>query len=99
MRTVEIRDGTKRCAYCGQWLALDMFSRSATGPARRYSWCRRCRKEHGASRTRPQASLLAAQRGCLKCGHKFASTGPGNRICPRCCNANVGLPAPRRIKE
>jgi hypothetical protein len=24
------------------------------------------------------------ERRCLSCGGQFASTGPGNRICPRC---------------
>lgn len=34
-------------------------------------------------------------RECLKCGSKFNSTGPGNRICPHChqSNRSVGKPA------
>lgn len=28
------------------------------------------------------------QRTCLKCGQPFDSTGPGNRICPRCHKIN-----------
>ena len=31
------------------------------------------------------------ERTCLKCGVRFKSSGPGNRICPRCAKENAGL--------
>lgn len=30
-----------------------------------------------------------AKRGCLKCDKKFASDGPGNRICKKCGKINA----------
>ena len=32
----------------------------------------------------------AAERTCLKCGKKFGSKGPGNRICKKCTRINAG---------
>ena len=32
-----------------------------------------------------------AERTCLKCGKKFRSTGPGNRICKKCTRINAGF--------
>ena len=30
-------------------------------------------------------------RACLKCGAIFRSSGPGNRICPRCAKQNAEM--------
>ena len=32
------------------------------------------------------------KRTCLKCNRLFNSTGPGNRICPRCQQINNRIP-------
>jgi predicted RNA-binding Zn-ribbon protein involved in translation (DUF1610 family) len=34
--------------------------------------------------------LETKPRVCLRCNKTFASTGPGNRICPPCGQVNVG---------
>lgn len=39
----------------------------------------------------PEANPDAKPRTCLKCGKTFDSTGPGNRICPRCNRENDKL--------
>ncbi len=36
--------------------------------------------------------MEAKKRTCLKCNKLFDSTGPGNRICPRCRQSNDRLP-------
>ncbi|HOW19728.1 MAG TPA: hypothetical protein PLC79_11880 [Phycisphaerae bacterium] len=36
------------------------------------------------SKPDPLDSQLARRRICLVCDHQFLSSGPGNRICPRC---------------
>lgn len=33
-------------------------------------------------------ALGCKERECLKCRKDFCSTGPGNRICPRCSHIN-----------
>ena len=35
----------------------------------------------------PPPPSTAAWRTCLKCGRKFWSEGPGNRICPKCAKS------------
>jgi tRNA(Ile2) C34 agmatinyltransferase TiaS len=35
--------------------------------------------------------MNAKQRTCLKCGRRFESTGPGNRICKRCTRINARI--------
>ena len=35
--------------------------------------------------------VQSSQRRCLKCGKMFTSAGSGNRICPRCNDANARL--------
>lgn len=36
----------------------------------------------------PYIKPTYTKRTCLKCNNKFNSTGPGNRICPRCNSKN-----------
>jgi DNA-directed RNA polymerase subunit RPC12/RpoP len=36
--------------------------------------------------------MAAKQRTCLRCGKKFDSTGPDNRICQRCAKINARIP-------
>ena len=38
---------------------------------------------------------MKTQRTCLRCGHEFQSTGPGNRICGSCARINAAV----RINE
>lgn len=33
--------------------------------------------------------LPTKKRICLRCNKKFNSTGPGNRICPKCSQHNI----------
>jgi hypothetical protein len=108
MPRVEIVNGKKKCWGCDAWLELAEFHRSARGAGGRQPRCKRCRREqqgiyrHLALRDRENEdapSPLAARRSCLQCGRMFESAGPGNRRCERCRNANVGSPAPGRIKE
>ena len=37
------------------------------------------------------ADHAPALRGCLRCGRRFASRGPGNRICTPCANKGASL--------
>lgn len=34
---------------------------------------------------------MTKDRSCLKCGRKFDSDGPANRICERCCKQNAKI--------
>lgn len=36
-----------------------------------------------------------AKRECLKCGTRFKSAGPANRICPKCNASNLTAYLPR----
>jgi Zn finger protein HypA/HybF involved in hydrogenase expression len=40
------------------------------------------------------------KRECLKCGKRFGSTGPGNRICPACTSdmSRRQTPGIRRVR-
>lgn len=46
-----------------------------------------------------RAARTTKKRECLKCGIKFDSTGPGNRICPKCARKNVKINCPHRYRS
>ena len=46
-----------------------------------------------------KASKMEKERNCLKCGKSFASTGVGNRICPKCSKTKSNLLAPKSPKS
>ena len=74
----------KTCAQCGKPIE----------PPRRQFCCTICGGRYHArqmqQRDFDQRLVLARRacdnkiRMCLACNHEFASSGPGNRICPRC---------------
>jgi hypothetical protein len=92
----------KRCPKCRRSLALSRFGPNESATNREASWCRRCFSQvHRKRGVSPPAPLVdfSARRVCLRCGRRFGSTGPGNRLCGRCYRATEQTPEPQTVRD